>query len=145
MGFRERWVCFIHKAATGTKKTRTLLTPFGVTIFGLFTALFVLAAIFVDRLLDLPRLLPEGARLPISIPVITVGIAVTAWSVFHFLKVKGTLVPFNPPSKVVKTNCGAVCPGPTGPSCVRISPRATMVNNNNNPAQARMRPHFGPL
>ncbi len=103
MGFRERWVCFIHKAATGTKKTRTLLTPFGVTIFGLFTALFVLAAIFVDRLLDLPRLLPEGARLPISIPVITVGIAVTAWSVFHFLKVKGTPVPFNPPPKVVKT------------------------------------------
>ena len=103
MGFRERWVKLLHRAATGTKKTRTLLTPIGVTIFCLFTALFVLAAIFVDRLLDLPRLLPEGARLPISIPVIAAGVAVTAWSAFHFLKVKGTPVPFNPPPKVVKT------------------------------------------
>jgi len=103
MGFRESWIKFLHRAATGTKKTRTLLTPIGVTIFCLFTALFVFAAIFVDRLTGLPRLLPEAVRLPISIPVIAAGVAVTAWSAFHFLKVKGTPVPFNPPPKVVKT------------------------------------------
>jgi protein-S-isoprenylcysteine O-methyltransferase Ste14 len=103
MGLRERWINLLHRAATGTKKTRTLLTPIGVTVFGAFTALFVFAAIAVDRLLRLPRLLPEGARLPISIPVMAVGIAVTVWSAFHFLKVKGTPVPFNPPPKVVKT------------------------------------------
>ncbi|UCH22763.1 MAG: isoprenylcysteine carboxylmethyltransferase family protein [Deltaproteobacteria bacterium] len=72
-------------------------------IFGAFTALFVFAAIIVDRLLSLPRLLPEDTRLPISVPMIVVGLAVTAWSVFHFLKVKGTPVPFNPPTKVVRT------------------------------------------
>ena len=103
MGFRERWINLFHRAATGTKKTRTLLTPIGVTIFCLFTALFVLAAIFFDRLLDLPRLLPESARLPVSIPVIAVGVAVAVWSAIHFLKMKGTPVPFNPPPKVVKT------------------------------------------
>jgi hypothetical protein len=63
MVFRERWIKLLHRAATGTKKTRTLLTPVGVSIFCLFTALFVLAAIFVDRLLDLPRLLPQSVRL----------------------------------------------------------------------------------
>ena len=89
MGFRESWINFLHRAATGTKKTRTLLTPIGVMIFGVFTALFVFAAIIVDRLLHLPRLLPEGARLPLSIPVMAAGVAVTAWSAFHFLKVKG--------------------------------------------------------
>ena len=103
MGLRERWIKLLQQAATGTQKTRTLLTPIGVTIFGLFTALFVLAAIFLDRLLGLPGLLPEGVRLPISVPVIATGVAVTAWSVFHFLKVKGTPVPFNPPPEVVKT------------------------------------------
>jgi protein-S-isoprenylcysteine O-methyltransferase Ste14 len=72
-------------------------------IFVAFTALFVFAAIIVDRLLSLPRLLPEGARLPVSVPMIGIGFAVTAWSVFHFLKVKGTPVPFNPPQKLVKT------------------------------------------
>jgi protein-S-isoprenylcysteine O-methyltransferase Ste14 len=74
-----------------------------MTVFGAFTALFVFAAIFVDRLLSLPRLLPEGARLPVSIPLIVVGLAVTVWSAFHFLKVQGTPVPFNPPPKVVST------------------------------------------
>ncbi len=103
MGFRESWINFLYRAATGTKKTRTLLTPIGVMIFGVFTALFVFAAIIVDKLLHFPPLAPEGVRLPLSIPVMVIGIAVTAWSAFHFLKVKGTPVPFNPPPQVVKT------------------------------------------
>lgn len=103
MGIRNRWIDLLHRAATGTKKTRTLLTPLGVTIFGAFTALFVIAALWVDRHLGLPGLLPEGAKLPVSIPLMVLGIAVTAWSGFHFLKVKGTPVPFNPPPEVVST------------------------------------------
>ncbi len=103
MAFRKRWINLLYSAATGTKKTRALLTPVGVTIFGAFTALFVFAAVLVDRLLKLPRLLPESARLPVAIPMIAAGFAVTAWSAFHFLKVKGTPVPFNPPPKVVIT------------------------------------------
>ena len=85
MKIREHWINLLHRAATGTKKTRTLLTPVGVTIFGAFTALFVMAAILVDRLLSLPGLLPEGARLPVSIPVMAVGVVVTAWSHLYTL------------------------------------------------------------
>ena len=103
MKFRQNWINLLHRAATGTKKTRTLLTPIGVTIFGVFTALFVIAALWIDELLNLPGLLAEGARLPVAIPLMAVGIAVTAWSGFHFLKVKGTPVPFNPPPEVVTT------------------------------------------
>ena len=69
MGLRDSWVNLLHKAATGTKKTRTLLTPIGVMIFGAFTALFVFASVMVDTLLGLPPFLPDGARLPISIPI----------------------------------------------------------------------------
>ena len=103
MAFRKRWIDLFYRAATGTQKTRTLLTPVGVTIFGAFTALFVFAAILIDRLLNLPRLLPENARLAVSAPIIAGGLAVAAWSVFHFLKVEGTPVPFNPPPKVVSS------------------------------------------
>ena len=103
MTFRKHWINLLNRAATGTQKTRTLLTPIGLTIFGVFTALFVIAAIFVDKLLSLPRILPEGASLPVSILLILVGLAVTAWSALHFLKVQGTPVPFNPPPKVVNT------------------------------------------
>ena len=60
MGIRERWINLLHRAATGTKRNRTFLTPIGVAVFGAFTAAFVLAALFVDRLLALPSLLPES-------------------------------------------------------------------------------------
>ena len=103
MNIRESWIDLLHRAATGTKKTRTLLTPIGVVIFGAFTALFVLAALWIDGLLNLPGLLPHGARLPVSVPLMAAGVAITAWSGYHFLKVKGTPVPFNPPSEVVTT------------------------------------------
>jgi protein-S-isoprenylcysteine O-methyltransferase Ste14 len=103
MGFRENWINFINRAAMGTKKSRTLLTPVGVLIFGVFTAVFVFAAIFFDRLFHFPHLFPEDIILPLSFPVLSLGIFVTAWSAVHFLKVKGTPVPFNPPPKLVTT------------------------------------------
>jgi protein-S-isoprenylcysteine O-methyltransferase Ste14 len=103
MTIRESWINFLHRTATGTKKTRTLLTPIGIMFFGLFTALFVIAALWVDEWLNLPGLLPAGAQPPVAIPVIATGIAVTAWSGYHFLRVKGTPVPFNPPPEVVTT------------------------------------------
>ena len=63
MEIRERWINLLYKSATGTKKTRNLLTPVGLFIFGIFSALFVLFAILVDKLLGLPGLLPEAVRL----------------------------------------------------------------------------------
>ena len=103
MRLRERWIDLLYAAATGTRKTRVLLTPIGLTVFGLFTTLFVLAGLLVDKLLGLPDLLPERMRLSAAISLIAVGVGVTAWSVIHFLKVKGTPVPFNPPPKLVKS------------------------------------------
>ena len=86
MRLRERWINLLYRAATGTASTRALLTPVGVTVFGVFTAAFVLAALLVDELLDLPGLLTEDVRLIVSIPMITIGLLTTAWSVLHFLK-----------------------------------------------------------
>ncbi len=103
MAFRNHWIDLLFRAATGTRTVRTLLTPVGVLVFGGFTALFVVAAIMVDRLLSLPGLLPENARLPVSIPIMAVGLAGAGWSAVHFLKVRGTPVPFNPPPKLVDT------------------------------------------
>ena len=62
MVIRERWIDILHRAATGTKRTRTLLTPVGITVFAGFTAIFVVAAHLFDGMLSLPSLLPEGAR-----------------------------------------------------------------------------------
>ena len=103
MNIRERWVRLLYRAATGTKKTRTLLTPIGAVIFGLFTALFVFLAVLLDRALALPWPIPITINGLVSIPMMAIGVAVTAWSVFHFLKVNGTPVPFNPPPTLVES------------------------------------------
>ena len=103
MSIRDRWISLLHRAATGTRKTRTLLTPIGVVIFGGFTSLFVVLSLLVDRWLSLPWPLSSGLSWLIATPLIAIGVGVTAWSASHFLKVKGTPVPFNPPPTLVMT------------------------------------------
>jgi protein-S-isoprenylcysteine O-methyltransferase Ste14 len=74
-----------------------------VVIFGAFTGLFVIMAVLVDHWLSLEWPLPNGLSWPIAVPLMAIGVGVTAWSVSHFLKVKGTPVPFNPPPTLVMT------------------------------------------
>ena len=103
MGIRDRWISLLHRAATGTKKSRTLLTPIGLIIFGVFTGLFVILAVLVDGWLALLWPISEGLSWLIAGPLIAIGVVVTAWSASLFLKVKGTPVPFNPPPTLVTT------------------------------------------
>lgn len=56
MSVRKRWINFLYNISTGTKKVRNLLTPVGVIIFGVFIFVFVLASIYLDNILNLPKL-----------------------------------------------------------------------------------------
>ena len=103
MSIRDRWINLLHRAATGTRRTRTLLTPIGLIIFGVFTGVFVALSMLTDRWLSLPWPLPSGPTWLIAVLFIAVGAGVTAWSALHFLKVKGSPVPFNPPPELVTT------------------------------------------
>jgi protein-S-isoprenylcysteine O-methyltransferase Ste14 len=101
MDIKARWIELLYKLATGTRKSRTLLTPIGAVIFGLFTTMFVVAALFFDKLLGFPVMIPKPSSIYFSAPVLVIGTAVTAWSIIHFFKVKGTPVPANPPPSLV--------------------------------------------
>lgn len=101
MSLRERWVNLLYRVATGTKKSRNLLTPIGVLFFCVFTAAFVLFGLLVDQVLPVHWPVPETLSSLISIPFLGGGLVITAWSVIHFLRVKGTPVPFNPPPALV--------------------------------------------
>lgn len=101
MRFREKAVEILYKAATSRRKVRNLLTPVGASIFLALTALFVIVSLEVDRFLELPKLLAPSVSLIISAPILTAGLLLYLWSVVHFIKARGTPVPFNPPPKLV--------------------------------------------
>jgi protein-S-isoprenylcysteine O-methyltransferase Ste14 len=101
VNLREKLIGIFYRAATGSRKTRNLLTPAGaVFFFGLIT-LFIFVALQVDKCLGFPKLLPTSLNIIVSVPLIVIGLFLMAWSVLHFVRVKGTPVPFNPPPKLV--------------------------------------------
>jgi protein-S-isoprenylcysteine O-methyltransferase Ste14 len=103
MSLKKRWINFLYNISTGTKKVRNLLTPVGVIIFGAFIFIFVLAAIYFDNILNLPTLSLNVWNIIISALLLIFGLFCVGWSVIHFIKLKGTPVPVNPPPKLVCT------------------------------------------
>jgi protein-S-isoprenylcysteine O-methyltransferase Ste14 len=98
VGLKAKWIDFLYRVSTGSRKFRNLLTPIGATFYGVFTALFVVVALQVDKWLNLPKLLPKTL-----LPILLLALFMMGWSVVNFLKVKGTPVPFNPPPTLVTT------------------------------------------
>ncbi|MGA8849107.1 MAG: isoprenylcysteine carboxylmethyltransferase family protein [Dehalococcoidia bacterium] len=82
---------------------RNLLTPAGIVFFFGLIALFIFVALQVDKFLGFPKLLPASLNIIVSAPILAVGLFLMIWSVWHFIRVKGTPVPFNPPPKLVTT------------------------------------------
>ncbi|OEU68113.1 MAG: hypothetical protein BBJ57_00115 [Desulfobacterales bacterium PC51MH44] len=101
VSLKTKWINLLYKVATGSKKVRTLLTPIGATFFIVFIVLFIFLSLQVDRLLKLPKLLPTPLNIFLSLPILFLGLFLILWSLLHFLKVKGTPVPFNPPPQLV--------------------------------------------
>lgn len=101
MSLKSKWIDYLYKIATGSKKFRNLLTPTGAIFYALFTALFVIVALQVDKLLNLPYLLTEPLNIILSVPFFFSAMLLMGWSILNFLRVKGTPVPFNPPPKLV--------------------------------------------
>jgi len=103
MNLREKLIGMFYKGATSSRKIRNLLTPVGATFFFTFVILFIVVALWLDKLLRLPKLFPASLNLLVSVPILTIGLFLILWSNLHFVKVKGTPVPFNPPPKLVTT------------------------------------------
>ena len=103
MKWREKQVETLYKITTGSRKVRLLLTPVGPIIFFSIIVLFILIFLQLDKLLGFPKLFSSPFNLIISVPFFAIGLFLWGWSVQHFIKARGTPVPFNPPPKVVAT------------------------------------------
>jgi len=103
MSLHDRLIDIFFRAATSSRRVRTCLTLVGLLFFLIFVALFIVVPLRVDKLLGLPRLLPVSLSIIVSVPALAIGLFLTLWALLHFIKVKGTPVPFNPPPELVAT------------------------------------------
>jgi protein-S-isoprenylcysteine O-methyltransferase Ste14 len=103
MSLREKLINVLYKAATSSSRIRTLLTPVGGGFFLILIVLFIVLSLQVDKFLRLPKLLPATLNIIVSVPILVIGLFLILWSILHFIKAKGTPVPFNPPPKLVTT------------------------------------------
>ena len=103
MAITEKIVNIVHKTATGNRAIRNVLTPIGFVIFSGIIVVFVVLSPLLDTFLGFPQFLPLSLYLWVSLPVVAFGAFLVLLSMFHFIRVKGTPVPFNPPQELVAT------------------------------------------
>ena len=90
-----------YKTATGSKKVRNFLTPIGVIFFFSLIGLLIIISLWTDKLLHCSKFISYPSNIIVSLLILALGLFLMLWSILHFVKVKGTPVPFNPPPKLV--------------------------------------------
>lgn len=103
MTLKTKWIDILYNVATGSRPVRNFFTPIGAIFYGLLIFVFVIMALYLDRLLGLPDIFTGKLNIILSLPIFFVAFILIGWSVQNFLKVKGTPVPFNPPPQLVTT------------------------------------------
>ena len=101
MNLREKIIEVFYKSATSTRKIRNLLTPIGAIFYLTLLVLFIIASIRLDNFLSFPKTFSSPLNIILSLPLFGTGLWLYFWSVLHFIKAKGTPVPFSPPPKLV--------------------------------------------
>ncbi|MEJ2222902.1 MAG: isoprenylcysteine carboxylmethyltransferase family protein [Desulfobacterales bacterium] len=103
MTIRSKWIEFLYRVATGSRKLRNFFTPVGAIFYGLLIFSFVVVALQVDRLLGISAIFPRSLSIILALPVFLIALFLLGWSILNFFKSKGTPVPFNPPPHLVTT------------------------------------------
>ena len=103
MGLGDRWAEFIYRVATTRSKLKIIMTPVGLTFWFGFSALLVFVSLWLDKFLPVRLALPIPTNLFLSVPLLVIGVTLCLWTVYGFLKARGSPVPLNPPQRLVAT------------------------------------------
>jgi protein-S-isoprenylcysteine O-methyltransferase Ste14 len=103
MTIKSKWIEFLYRVATGSRKIRNFFTPIGALFYGLLIFSFVVVSLQVDRLLGISEIFPRSLSIILALPVFSIALFLIGWSTLNFFKAKGTPVPFNPPPGLVTT------------------------------------------
>ncbi|MBA4422208.1 MAG: hypothetical protein C0390_03780 [Syntrophus sp. (in: bacteria)] len=100
-GFCEWAIRFFYQTATGPRRVRRLLTPLAAGFFACLVLMAITVSFRIDRFFGFPRFVSKSYGAAVSVPVLIGGALLWLWSVWRFLKTKGTPVPVNPPPVLV--------------------------------------------
>jgi protein-S-isoprenylcysteine O-methyltransferase Ste14 len=101
MGLQNRIIGIFYNAATSSKPVRNLYTPIGAIFFALIISFFVITALKLDKVSGITDIFPGKLNIILSLPLFLFSLFLIGWSVYNFLKAKGTPVPFNPPHQLI--------------------------------------------
>ncbi len=103
MSLTDRWAEFIYRIATTKNKLKIIITPIGIIFWFSLSVVFVLASLWLDKLLPVHRLFSPPTNLFLSVPLLVMGSSLALWTVYNFYKARGSPVPLNPPKELVTT------------------------------------------
>ena len=79
------------------------MTPIGVILWFGLSVLFVLASLWLDKLLPVHLLISLPTNLFLSVPILVIGATVGLGTIYSFIRTRGSPVPLNPPKKLLTT------------------------------------------
>lgn len=103
MSVGERWAELIYRLATTSGKLKVVLTPVGVTSWVGLGVLLVFGSLWLDKFLPVKLALAVPTNFFLSVPVLIIGATLCLWTIYGFLKARGSPVPVNPPQRLVTT------------------------------------------
>jgi protein-S-isoprenylcysteine O-methyltransferase Ste14 len=112
MGIFERIADSIFRTATGDTKKRWLYTTLAAFLFACFIALFFIGSYFMDRWLNLPKIVYMPWNLVLGLILIVPGALMITWTYIQFFGARGTPVPINPPKTLITTGLYAYSRNP---------------------------------
>ena len=69
MTLKTKWIDVLYNVATGSRPVRNFFTPIGAIFYGLLIFVFVIMALYLDRLFGLPHIFPGKLNIILSLPV----------------------------------------------------------------------------
>jgi protein-S-isoprenylcysteine O-methyltransferase Ste14 len=102
----------LYRITSGPLGTKRILTPIGLCVFFAVMLALIWAGVLIDRLLGVGRFIPVVPGLAVGIPIVAIGVFLSAWSILTFAGERGTPVPFSPPPRLVVKGPYACCRNP---------------------------------
>ena len=103
MSLTDSWAEFIYQVATTRNKLKIVATPLGLIFWFGLGVLLVFTSLWLDKFLPVQLLLPIPVKIFLSVLLLVIGATLCLWTIYSFVRAKGSPVPLNPPQRLVTT------------------------------------------